>query len=169
MSALHTLTRRTAVALALGAAAAGPFAQTALTPEAARKVVGPFYDMLNTPASKDLKALADASLAPQWRSYSSETVFKTRDEVLATFAGFGKLVPDLSWEMKEVLVAGDRIVVRGEARGTPAGANFFGATPTPGKAFNIMSIDVHTVRDGKVVATYHVEDWATSLRQVTAK
>jgi predicted ester cyclase len=162
-------TRRLALALALAVPTVTAQAQTTLTPEAARRLVMPFYDMLNQPATKDLKALADASLSPQWRSYSSDSVFKTRDEVIATFTGFGKLVPDLAWEIKEVLVAGERIVVRGEARGTPAAPQFFGVPATPGKSFTIMSIDVHTVRDGKVVATHHIEDWATAMRQVSAK
>ncbi len=158
-------TLRTLAAAALLAAAAAPsWAQQALTPEAARRVITPFYDMLNRPATKDLAALANASLAPDWKSYSGEQTFKARADVLALFAGFGKLIPDLSWEIKEVLVAGDRVVVRGEARGTPQGP-FFGV-PAGGKAFNIMSIDIHTVRDGRIVASHHVEDWGTAIRQL---
>jgi hypothetical protein len=43
--------------------------------------------------------------------------------------GLATGVPDLSWIIQELLVSGeDRIVVRGEATGTPIGA-FLGATP----------------------------------------
>jgi len=168
MSTFHSPARRAALATALLVASAAAAAQGALTPEAARRLVTPFYDMLNQPASKDLKALADASLAPGWRSYGGEQSFKGRDEFVAQMAGFGKLIPDLAWEIKEVLVAGDRIVVRGEARGTPQGP-FFGVAPPTGKAFQIMSIDIHTVRDGKIVVSHHVEDWAGAMRQLSAK
>jgi predicted ester cyclase len=163
-TARRTTLRTLAAATLLAASAAPTWAQQALTPEAARRVVTPFYEMLNRPATKDLAALANASLSPDWKSYSGEQTFKARADVLAMFGGFGKLIPDLSWEIKEVLVAGDRVVVRGEARGTPQGP-FFGVPPG-GKSFNIMSIDIHTVRDGRIVASHHVEDWATAIRQL---
>jgi len=35
--------------------------------------------------------------------------------------GFAKSIPDMKFEIKEVLVAGDRVIVRGEVTGTPAG------------------------------------------------
>jgi predicted ester cyclase len=74
-------------------------------------------------------------------------------------------VPDLQWRISELLQAGDRVVVRGEGRGTPAG-EFFGV-PHTGKAFSIMSIDIHTIRDGRIQTTYHLEDWAGALRQLS--
>lgn len=86
---------------------------------------------------------------------------------MAQVGGFGKLIPDLGWEIKEVLVDGNRIIVRGEARGTPQGA-FFGV-PAGGKSFQIMTIDIHTVANGKLAAAHHVEDWAGAIRQLTAK
>ena len=35
-----------------------------------------------------------------------------------------------------------------------------------GKSWEIMSIDIHTVENGKVVTSYHVEDWAGAIRQL---
>jgi hypothetical protein len=32
-----------------------------------------------------------------------------------------------------------------------------------------MTIDIHTVRDGKLIAAHHVEDWASALRQLAAQ
>jgi hypothetical protein len=32
-----------------------------------------------------------------------------------------------------------------------------------------MTIDVHTTRDGKLLAAHHVEDWAGALRQLAGK
>ncbi len=65
------------------------------------------------------------------------------------------------------MVHGDRIIVRSEASGTPAGP-FFGVPPT-GKSFKIMTIDIHTIKDGKAITAHHVEDWAGALRQLQAK
>jgi hypothetical protein len=36
-----------------------------------------------------------------------------------------------------------------------------------GKNFKIMAIDVHTVEDGKIKRTYHLEDWAGAMRQLS--
>ncbi len=62
---------------------------------------------------------------------------------------------------------GNRVVVRGRATGTPAGPLF--GVDGKGKGFEIMSIDIHTFEDGKIVQTYHVEDWAGALRQLSAE
>lgn len=157
---------RILLALLAAAATVQVHAQN-LTAAQARAVVAPFYSMLNQPASKDLKAIAEATIAPQWRSFGAENSSKGREEFVAQVTGFGKLIPDLTWEIKDVLVDGNRVIVRGEASGTPTGP-FFGV-PQGGKSFRIMSIDIHTVENGKLVTAYHVEDWASAVRQLSAK
>jgi predicted ester cyclase len=156
-----------AAALAVTAVQANSAWAQPMTVEEARKQVAPFYEMLNQPATKDLKALSEQALSPDWKSYSGETEFKGRDGFVAQVAGFGKLIPDLKWDIKDVMVDGNRIIVRSEASGTPVGA-FFGMAPS-GKSFRIMTIDIHTIKDGKAIAAHHVEDWAAALRQLSAK
>ena len=134
--------------------------------DTARALVAPFYEALNTPAAKDVKALIEGVASPEWRSFAGETASKGREEFIAQVMGFGKLLPDLAWEIKEVFVDGDRVIVRSEARGTPAG-DFMGV-PHGGKKFAIMTLDVHTVANGKLVRAHHVEDWASALRQLKA-
>jgi predicted ester cyclase len=146
--------------------AAPAWAQT-VSVEQARQLVAPFYEMLNQPATKDIKALSEQALSPEWKSYSSETDFKGRDGFVAQVGGFGKLIPDLKWDIKDVLVDGNRIIVRSEASGTSVGP-FFGVAPT-GKSFKIMTIDIHTIKDGKAITAHHVEDWASALRQLSAR
>lgn len=156
-----------AAALTLAVLSAVPAWAQGMTEAQARKQIAPFYDMLNQPATKDLKALSEQALSPDWKSYSSETDFKGRDGFVAQVGGFGKLIPDLKWDIKEVMVDGNRIIVRSEASGTPVGP-FFGVPPT-GKGFKIMTIDIHTIQDGKAITAHHVEDWAGALRQLQAK
>jgi predicted ester cyclase len=55
-------------------------------------------------------------------------------------------------------------VVRGEATGTPTG-ELYGAKPT-GKSFKTISIDMFTVRDGKLATAYHVENWMAATEQI---
>ena len=47
----------------------------------------------------------------------------------------------MKFDIKEVLVAGDRVIVRGEVSGTPAG-DLFGV-PHSGKSFRIMAVDIN--------------------------
>lgn len=146
---------------------ASPAVAQAMTPVQARQTIAPFYEMLNQPASKDIQALAEQILSPEWKSYASETEYKGREAFVGQVIGFGKLIPDLKWDIKEVMVEGNRIIVRSEASGTPTGP-FFGV-PVSGKSFRIMTIDIHTIENGKAVTAHHVEDWAGAIRQLTAK
>ena len=157
-------------ALAAGAvlavAAPASLAQS-MTVEQARAVIAPFYDALNAAPGKDAAALILQATSPDWVSCSGNETCSPRDKVIPAIAGFGKAIPDLKWDIKEVLVAGDRVIVRGEASGTPAVA--FMGVPQGGKSFKIMSLDVHTVRDGKLTRAYHLEDWIGATRQLSAK
>lgn len=156
-----------ASALAIWGSAAAIAQDTALSKDAARALIAPFYDALNRPATKDVNALANAVLSPDWRSFSGEVTSKSREEFVQQVIGFGKAIPDLTWTIKEVVTDGSRIVVRSEASGTPAVALF--GVPHGGKSFSIMTIDIHTVRDGKLAIAHHVEDWAGAARQLSAK
>jgi predicted ester cyclase len=66
-----------------------------------------------------------------------------------------------------VLVAGSRVIVRGEVSGTPAGALFGGLIPHSGKSFRIMAIDIQTIESGKIRKTYYMENWFAALTQTS--
>jgi predicted ester cyclase len=70
----------------------------------------------------------------------------------------------MKFDIKEGLVAGDRVIVRGEVTGTPAGELF--GVPHTGKSFRMMAIDIQTIRDGKIAKTFHMENWLSALRQL---
>lgn len=138
-----------------------------LTPAAAKSILSPFYTALTSPGTRDVEALLCSVLSPDWRSYGSAGTSKSRDEFIAQVRGFGKAIPDLQFAVQETLLAGDRAIVRSEATGTPAGE--FMGVPHGGRSFKIMTIDIHTLKDGKAVAAFHVEDWATAMRQLSMK
>ncbi len=146
---------------------AGSPASAEMTEQAARASLVPFYKALNAENVKDAPELVKQSTAPDWMTCRGNNLCNTRDEVMASIGQRLKAIPDLKWEIKEVLVAGDRAIVRGEATGTPAGELM--GTPTNGKSFKLMSIDVHTIEGGKITRTYHVEDWQGAFRQVSQK
>jgi len=152
--------------LALGACVSASLAEARpLTTEQARAAIAPFYKALND--GGDAVALVNQATLPEWESCPSNGTCRKRDQVGAGIAGLRKAVPNLKWEIKELLVAGDRVIVRGEASGTPAGP-FMGVQPG-GKSFRIMAIDIHTIKDGKMVRSYHVEDWLGAVRQLSAQ
>ncbi|RKF05792.1 polyketide cyclase [Oceaniradius stylonematis] len=89
--------------------------------------------------------------------------------MLNTIAFLGQVVPDLVWEPQEIIDLDDgRFVVRSLFRGTPVGP-FFGVDPATGKSFEAMSIDILTVENGRIVLTYHLEDWTSVVAQLTAE
>ena len=90
---------------------------------------------------------------------------KTKEQLTGQLGFFWKLIPDLKWEPQEVFNEGSKYIVRSLASGTPNG-DFMGL-PTDGtKSFNIMTIDIHTIIDGKVVEVHHLEDWGTAMKQL---
>jgi predicted ester cyclase len=151
-------------ALTIVAVAALP-AAAQMTEDSARASLTPFYRALNAAYVTEAPDLIKQSTAPDWVTCRGNDLCNTREEVLAGIGPRLKAIPDLKWEIKEVRVSGDRAIVRGEATGTPVG-NLMG-TATNGKSFKLMSIDIHTIDGGKIVRTYHVEDWQGAFRQLS--
>ncbi len=130
-----------------------------------RGLCRPFYAALADAGTADIGAVLSAIAVPDYRSYASNETGTPAAAVAAGLNGFGTAVPDLDWRVVEVIPADGKIIVRGEATGTPV-APLFGVPPS-GQSFRIMSIDIWTVAGGKLVSIHHVEDWATGIRQLS--
>jgi predicted ester cyclase len=143
-----------------GSAIAAP----ALTPARALAIVTPLYEALNEPMKKDVAGLLAKATNADYRSCSTEADCLGRDALAVQFKAFGAMIPDLHWKIKDLWVSGDRVVVRGEATGTPAHA-FFGVAPT-GRSFKTISLDTFIVKNGKLSSAYHVENWVAAIAQV---
>ena len=133
-----------------------------------KSTVQTFYDFLSNPGSKKHAEIFQGNVSADWQSignYSGKN--KTADTFVGQLGGFAKLIPDMKWQVEEMIQLENRVVVRGKASGTPVGPLF--GVDGKGKSFTIMSIDIHTLEDGKIIRTYHVEDWAGALRQLKGK
>jgi len=134
-----------------------------------KTVVQSFYDFLSNPASAEAANTFKESTSESWISigdYSGEN--KNRDQFIGQVSGFfAKLIPNLNWEVQEMIQEANKVVVRGRASGTPNGP-FFGVDGN-GKSFDILTIDIHEIENGKIVSSYHVEDWAGALQQLRGK
>ena len=130
-------------------------------------VVHAFYrELLSKPATVTEETLY-AVLARDYVSIPTPPAGPGAEGVFNTLKFFGQAVPDLAWEPQEILRTGNRYTVRGRATGTPVGP-FLGVEPATGKRFDIMSIDILTVENGRLAHVYHVEDWTSAIAQLTA-
>jgi len=84
----------------------------------------------------------------------------------AQIALFRAAMPDYDVQHQDLLVDGDKVAVRNTVSGTHQGA-FMGHAPT-GRRIEMRTMDIHQVRDGKIVTTWHLEDFAGLMAQLTA-
>ena len=126
--------------------------------------MAPLYDALNEPLKKDVPALLAQATNPDYRSCSTEADCLDRTKLAEAFRFYGSIVPDLRWEVRDVWTSGNHIVVRGRASGTPV-KPFFGVPPS-GKRFETTSIDMFTVKSGKLSTAYHLENWTAAMDQL---
>jgi predicted ester cyclase len=152
--------------LAAATLAVSSLASSAMADNA--ETVQVFYEFLSNPDSETHTAAFIEASTDTWESigdYSGKN--KGRDAFLGQIGGFAKLLPDLNWAIEDMHESGDFVTVRSRATGTPV-APFFGVDGE-GRSFDIMTIDIHELADGKIVRSYHVEDWAGALQQLSGR
>ena len=127
-----------------------------------------FYDLLSNPGSQSHVTAFQDVTSDEWKSignYSGKN--KSKKAFLGQIGGFAKLIPDLKWSVRAMHQDGNFVIVRSQATGTPVGPLF--GVDGKGRGFDIMTIDIHELNDGKIVTTYHVEDWAGALQQLSGR
>lgn len=130
-----------------------------------KDVVKPFYtDCLTVNARADAAAVMSRVLADGFKSIGSVET-KTKEQLMGQVQFFWKLIPDLKWEIQEMLQDGNRVIVRSMASGSPKG-DFMGMPLDGSRSFSVMTIDIHTVEGGQITQVYHLEDWATAIKQL---
>ncbi len=130
-----------------------------------REAVMAFYEKALTVNSETRPTEVLKPLLADGYTSSSSVESKGAEALMGQLEFFWKIVPDLKWEPQEVINQGDVYIVRSIATGSPKG-DFMGLPTDGSKSFKMMSIDMHTMKDGKFVSTTHVEDWATAMKQL---
>jgi ketosteroid isomerase-like protein len=135
----------------------------------ARAIITPWYSLFNVATRGDVKSVQEQVLTADYESCAGYLPGECwgRDTSIKVVGNFANSIPDMKFDIKEVLVAGDRVIVRGEVTGTPAGELF--GVPHTGKSFRMMAIDIQTIKDGKITKTYHMENWLSALGQLRVK
>ena len=130
--------------------------------------VRPFYDHALTVNPNHSPAdVLGALLADDFLSINSQEQ-KPKAALIKQVGFFWTLIPDLLWEPVDFVVEGNKVVVRSVASGTPKG-NFMGVPLDGSRSFKIDTTDIHEIVDGRVVRAYHLEDWATGMKQLTGR
>jgi hypothetical protein len=97
-----------------------------LTNDQARAVIAPWYGLFNIATRGDVRTIQEAVLTEDNESCAGYLPRECwgRETSIKLVSNFANTIPDVKFDIKEVLVAADRVVVRGEVTGTPAGDLF---------------------------------------------
>jgi steroid delta-isomerase-like uncharacterized protein len=71
---------------------------------------------------------------------------------------------DLNITIEDLLQDGNKVIVRSKISGTHRGALM--GFPAKNRKMSIQAIDIHEFKDGKIVRTWHTEDWMSGLHQL---
>jgi predicted ester cyclase len=111
------------------------------------------------------EALARAALAP---NFVDSTLPAGRPQGLVGPLAASKVVrvaiPDLSCEIEQMIVAGDRIVAHLRFRGHFSGR--FERIQGHGQTIDFNAIDIYRIIDGRIAENWHIEDNLTLQQQL---
>lgn len=111
------------------------------------------------------EALARTALAP---NFIDSTLPTGRPQGLAGPLAASKLVraaiPDLSCEIEQMIVAGDRVVAHLHFHGHFTG--HFGLMEGKGQTINFIATDIYRIVDGRIAENWHIEDNLTLQQQL---
>ena len=111
--------------------------------------------------------LLDGVLAENWEDVPPNEGQQVGREAFKPFVtGFHKIFSNLTIVNDAIIDAGDTVVVRSTISGTQA--DTFAGFASKGKPFSVMAVDIHQFKDGRVIKTWHVENWLSGLFQMGA-
>ena len=76
--------------------------------------------------------------------------------------------PDRRIHIEELLADGDKVMVRARVTGTNQGGFPLMNIPPNGNPIDIAFVGIYTLRDGKIVSHWGLNDVATLMQQLTA-
>lgn len=119
-----------------------------------------FYEPLRT---GDTSAIREF-LADNWQDIPLNDGQTPGPDGFAEMVGkLRSFLPDLTWDIDDIVVSGNRVVVRSLISGVPQGS-ILGVRYEANK-IQFMAIDIHQIVDSKIVTTWHVEDKMSILKQ----
>jgi predicted ester cyclase len=130
-----------------------------------KKLVAIFYkDCLTVNEKTNTNEVLEKLLAEDFQSINAKET-KGKAQLIGQVAGFWNLMPDMKWEIKDMVQEGNQVVVRCEFSASPKG-NFMGMELDGSKSFKTMSMDMHTIENKQIKTVYHIEEWTTAIAQL---
>lgn len=138
-----------------------------MTKDEVQNIVAPFYKQaLTVNTATTPAAVLERILADKFQSINSQEA-KDKATLIGQVTFFWKLIPDLVWAPKDLVIGteGQKVVVRAVASGSPKG-DFMGMKLDGTRSFKIDTTDIHEIENGQITRVYHLEDWATAMKQL---
>ena len=109
--------------------------------------------------------ILDEILSKDWVDIPSPPGMPRGPEgVKPVFVRLTTTFPDLKLTIQDILQDGDKVIVRAEMEGTQR-ENFMDF-PARNRRMAIQVVDIHEIKEGKIVRTWHTEDRMSGLRQL---
>ncbi len=108
-------------------------------------------------------AVADQLLAPD-----STSGMGTPEQIKAAVSSSLAVIPDLKFQIEEMIAEGDKVVMRWQMRGTNTGPDTAAdgrLMPPTGQPFTFTGITINQVQDGKIIADVFENGWMNMLLQ----
>lgn len=121
-----------------------------------------FYQVIETGD----EAVVDQTLAADWECVPPLRHGTGPEGYKQLIDGLRKAFPDMTVTVQDVLIDGDKVAVRTLARGTHS-AELMGI-PATGRPAEYRACDIHRVADGRIVQSWHLEDFFGLLGQLGA-
>jgi len=131
------------------------------TKQANIRLVKRFYEAFNNHS----KGLLDSVLSPKWVDVpTSPGQEPGREGMKKMMDAFDAVFRDFYTKNEDFIVSGDKVVVRSTATGTQRGTLF--GVPPKNQVISIDTVDIHQICAGRIVRTWHVENWLSVLFQI---
>lgn len=126
-----------------------------------KQQVKKWYQAFNTKDTALLQSLLDE----QWQDLPADPIHPVgKKEVSGLLTHLTSVFPDFNCEIKDILQDGNKVIVRSVLSGKQH-AEFMGF-PSKGKVMSIQAVDIHEFQNGKIIRTWHTEDWLSGLNQL---
>lgn len=129
----------------------------------AEVIVRRFYEPLSTGDT----GVIDEALAPDWEAIPAMRTGPGADGWKASIAHLRGAFTDLTTTIEDVVVSGDLVAVRSVSRGVHAGELL--GVPGTGRQIEFRASDFHRLENGRIVRTWHLEDYFGIATQLGLK
>ena len=126
-------------------------------------IVRRFYIALSTGET----ALVDDALAPDWEAIPALSTGPGAEGWKASITHLRSVFSDLTVSIDDVVASGDLVAVRSVCRGVHRGELL--GVPGSGREIKFRASDFHQLLDGRIVQTWHLEDYFGLATQLGLK